>query len=149
MIRGYFSDTHLGSDDPAPTSVPLIDVFVYLPAIDAHTTIPFLVDTGADVSVLHPPDAKRLIRTAAQWSTIRAMPREHLSGAGAGLAYFGTPAALFFTDDSGATHAAQNLLWIADADSPLPHESLLGRDVLEGFTLTFRQAARELLLRPL
>lgn len=148
MIRGYFSDTHLGSDESAATAVPLIETFLFIPSIDAGATVQFLVDTGADVSVLHPYDAGRLIETPAQWSTIRAMPREHLGGAGGGLVYYGTPAVLLFTVDDGATHSQRTRIWIADADSPLRHESLLGRDVLAGHTLTFGQAAREVSLRP-
>jgi hypothetical protein len=34
VIRGFFSATHLGQDDPAATEVPLIDAFLYVPCID-------------------------------------------------------------------------------------------------------------------
>lgn len=84
MIRGRFSPSHLGTTEPAATEVPLLNVFLYLPAIDAHTSVDFLVDTGADVTVVHPRDSLRLAMTPAQWELIRRQPAERLSGAGAG-----------------------------------------------------------------
>ena len=141
MIRGFFSPTHLGKDDPAPTQVPLLDAFLYLPSIDQHVTLQFLVDTGADVSVLHPQDGLRLASREEDWEAIRSFPREYLGGAGAGEPYFGVPAFLFLTHDDDETWVREIRIWMADADSRLEHESLLGRDVLEHFKMTFVQSS--------
>src|SRR5258708_981546 len=39
---------------------PIIDCYLYLPDFKADGVIPFLIDTGADCSLLMPADAKRL-----------------------------------------------------------------------------------------
>ena len=92
MIRGFFSPTHLGTNDPAATEVPLLDAFLYVPSVDAHVSLQFLVDTGADVSVLHARDSLRLLQGPRDWATFRTFPAEDLGGAGAGRPYYGVPA---------------------------------------------------------
>lgn len=147
MIRGLFSPTHLGKNDLAPTPVPLLNAFLYVPSIDRRVTLKFLVDTGADISVLHPFDSTRLATSAAEWRILRQFHSEALGGAGAGYGYYAVPAVLFLTHDNGAPWTTQMIIWIADSASGLDHESLLGRDVLEHFKLTFIQPT-ELTLEP-
>ena len=139
MIRGFFSETHLGSDDPAATKVPLVDAFLYLPCIEAHVTLQFLMDTGADVSVLHPPDGLRLVRRAKDWEIIRTYPAEYLGGAGGGHPYYGVPAVIMLSHEDGATDSLTAPIWIADPRGRQEHESLFGRDLLAHFVLTFAQ----------
>lgn len=139
MIAGYFSSRHPGRQDDSPTRVPLVDAFVYLPAINEHLWVTFLVDTGADVTVLHPFDATRLVRTPDQWRAIRAHPVHRLGGAGGGLEYFGVPALVLFPLEDGGLHGVNIVLWVADSRSQMEHESLLGRDILAAFRMSYVQ----------
>lgn len=140
MIRGFFSPTHLGKTDPAATEVPLLDAFLYLPSIDAHVSLQFLVDTGADVSVLHARDSLRLIQSEPEWDVIRAYPAEDFGGAGAGRPYYGVPALMVLSHEDGGSDAKQIRIWIAEPGGlNQEHESLLGRDVLAHYTLHFAQ----------
>jgi hypothetical protein len=50
MIRGRF-ESH--------TRRPVIDCFIHIPSLNAEAVIPFVMDTGADCTVLMPGDAER------------------------------------------------------------------------------------------
>lgn len=125
----------------------MLNAFLYVPCIDRQVTLQFLVDTGADVSVLHPQDSNRLASSRASWRTLREFHYEPLGGAGAGFNYYAVPAVLFLSHDDDAPWIKQIVIWIADSESGLEHESLLGRDILEHFKLTFIQPT-ELTLEP-
>ncbi|MEX2225734.1 MAG: hypothetical protein WEB52_04700 [Dehalococcoidia bacterium] len=83
----------------------------------------------------------------SQWRTVRSFHAERLGGAGAGHSYFAVPAVLFLSHDDDETWAREIVIWIADSESGTEHESLLGRDILEHFRLTFVQPT-ELTLDP-
>ena len=123
--------------------MPLLDALLYVPAIDGHITIQFLVDTGADLTVIHPHDSLRLAGADPhneRWATIRQFPSERFGGAGRDLPYFGVPAVLGFNNDDGTIDQLPIRVWFGEPVSALQeHESLLGRDVLEHFDLTFSQ----------
>ncbi|MEX2225703.1 MAG: retropepsin-like aspartic protease [Dehalococcoidia bacterium] len=100
--------------------------------------VSFLVDTGADMTVLHPQDSERLITTADQWQWIRGRPTLSVGGAGHGMPHYSVDASIFLmhVDKSVSYHDFK--LYIAE-----PHagnqinESLLGRDVLRHYVTSF------------
>ena len=140
MIRGFFSPTHLGKADPAATEVPLLDAFLYVPSIDAHVSLQFLVDTGADVTVLQAQDSLRLVQTESQWKVIRGHPAEEFGGAGAGRPYYGVPALVVLSHEDGRNDPQQIRIWIAEPGGlNQEHESLLGRDFLVHYNMHFAQ----------
>ncbi len=140
MIRGFFTPAHLGRNDPALTEVPLLDAFLYVPCVDAHVSLQFLVDTGADMTVLHAQDSLRLLPSDEDWTVIRTFHTEHFGGAGAGRPYYGVPAVLFLSHEDETTDGVEMTIWIAEPGGlNQEHESLLGRDVLAHYTLTFVQ----------
>ena len=105
-------------------------------------TLEFLVDTGADMTVLHPQDSLRMLTTAAHWNAVRAVRPTHFGGAGRGLPYYPMKAFLFLPCDDGSIDSNEFVLYIAE---PVPElaatESLLGRDILGRYDLTFSQLA--------
>ncbi|MEX0784050.1 MAG: hypothetical protein WD557_15525 [Dehalococcoidia bacterium] len=102
--------------------------------------MPFLVDTGASRTVIHPRDARELL----------GIPEENLIspppswgppvsglGVGGGSSYFELPGTIGFTDNTGppATFPLTfGLAPLTPANASLP--SLLGRDILQYFELT-------------
>jgi hypothetical protein len=142
VIEGFFSPTHLGHDEPAFTDVPLLDAFLYLPLLDAHISLQFLVDTGADMTVIHPRDSLRLV-SRSDWPRVRELPSESLTGAGQGIPYYFAPVVLIFSHVDGGIEQLTLPVGIAEPEDRLAsHESLLGRDVLARFTMTFSQPER-------
>ena len=70
-VRGFFSDTRLTlSQSESVTAVPYVRGLVYLPVLDRRAAVDFLIDTGADTSVLHPQDSLRLLTV----DEIKALP---------------------------------------------------------------------------
>jgi hypothetical protein len=148
VIRGFFSPTQLGVVNPAYTAVPLVDAFLWLPLTDGSLTLQFLVDTGADMTVLHPQDSLRLLRTNAQWSRIRRLGGVPLGGAGQNVLHYPVDASLVFEREDGEPERVDLTLHIAE---PGPQnrqlESLLGRDVLRHFMTTFEGLKRLMMRR--
>jgi hypothetical protein len=140
VIRGFFSPTHLGNPEPAVTAVPLLDAFLYLPLTDTHISLQFLVDTGADMTVLHPRDSLRLIADEVAWDKLRAQPAETLGGAGAGLPYYLVPVVIGLEHEDGMIDSLPLTIGIGEPAPAIEgHESLLGRDVLAHYWLSFIQ----------
>lgn len=139
-IRGFFSDTHLNtSPDPAtPTSVPYVRAVITIPSTGKSVTASFLIDTGADMTVIHPQDGLRLFSAAE----IIAIPNPiGVGGAGHGKLYYPIEAELSFLHDHGELQMVAITAYIAEATNNVTIESLLGRDVLGSFIMAFDQAA--------
>lgn len=135
MIRGVFSPAHPGNPDPAPTPVPLIQTFIYVPVVDRHVSLEFLLDTGADVTVLHARDSLRLLQSPEDWAIVRAFHAEDIAGAGAGRPYYAVPAVVFLTHDDGSADANAITIWVAEPGGPNDaHASLLAN-----YTLLYAQ----------
>ena len=98
-----------------------------LPRLQVRTTVNFQVDTGSDITLLHPPDLRQ--------TDIRAEQLRGASGtAGIGGATdtFREPAILYFTDVDSITEYSYRLdIYIASPDAyNNDFPSLLGMDVL-------------------
>ncbi len=133
MIRGYFEPA-LGQ--PRPFVSTLVDI----PAARRHRLeVAFLIDTGADYSVLAPYDA---ILLGLDWSRLgHGAPSLGVGGTAETSAI---PATLTFGDLS--IDLQLSILSTPDGTRPLPLPSLLGRDVLSRFCLIVDQATNRMLL---
>lgn len=144
-IRGFFSETRLVSGNPALLSaVPYIRTFVELLPFGALDEVVFLVDTGADMTVINPQDGLRLVPPEA-WSRLTSPLR--LGGAGARMDHLPIEAQISFTHDNGRVEAITTTVYVATAGAAnIRLESLLGRDVLTNFVMSFDQSGRQLTL---
>jgi len=144
-VRGFFSDTRLVFGNPSSiTAEPYLRVIVQLPAFGTVADVPFLVDTGADVTVLNPQDGLRLL-PAAVWGSLTDPIR--MGGAGAGLNHYPQPANVSFRHDDGHLEQIVSTVYVATPhQANMGLESLLGRDILGHFVMTFDQSGRALTL---
>ena len=123
--------------------MPPIEAYLFVPSIDSHITLQLLVDTGADVTSIHPRDSMRLAgrdTASDRWQTIRQFPSETFGGAGRDLSYYGVPAVLGFREIDGRIDQLPIRVWIGEPSALIEeHESLLGRDVLAHYAMSFSQ----------
>ena len=135
MIAGYFADD----------GRPVIRARIRLPRLGVMGDVTFLVDTGADATILHPRDGGRL---RCPFDEL-ADPVVHNSVSGA-QTYYAEPAVISFYDDQGGRHD----LRIDALSVGKPHpvlaglESLLGRDVLNRLEMTYHFAENRLRFNP-
>lgn len=128
-LTGRFGDT---------TGRPYIEGRIFLPRFNVAGDVSFLIDTGADTSLLHPADAQRLNLDFAALTGTRES-----QGVGGITTNFEERVILAFTDEGVAVHAYNLALSIArfDPDSPdldlLRLPSLLGRDILDYWCMTY------------
>ena len=143
MIAGYF---HPSFAHP----LPMVQVGLFLPGITLDwVLVDFLLDTGADTTALHPPDAifrvgidRAALHQPSLWPNRRAA-----SGVGGSSEYYRHPAHYAFRHADGRVQTVRTDLWIArpgPANDSL--ESLLGWDVLRHFRLEFDWARRRIVL---
>lgn len=106
--------------------------------------VDFLVDTGADATVLHPQDSLRLLLA----EEIQALPYPvPFGGAGAGVLHHPTMAILAFLDEDRGIRTVRLPIYVAEVSpSNVDLESLLGRDVLRHFPMYFDQRRGHLTL---
>ena len=129
MIRGRFGDT---------TGRPYLEARVEV--LDRHVDVSFIVDTGADATLLSPGDAERLGLDPGLFG-----PRDlSIGGLGKGSAKCARTSALItFTDDEyvWVYTIALAIGFRDDLDLRLP--SLLGRDILDRWRMTYDPAHPE------
>ncbi len=124
MITGRFGDT---------SGRPFIEGLLILPRLNVQGNVSFLMDTGADSSMVMPNDAKRL-----------AIPYDKLQGdrecggIGGIVHSFTERAILVFTDPNVMLYGYDLEVDIMP-DGPEMEEvpSLLGRDVLDRWRITY------------
>ena len=128
-LRGYFG----------ASGRPHILAIVYFPRLAAGGGVEFLVDTGADASVLSLADAQRILQ-----GKLGALTGDtDFGGVGGGLACFHEPGSLAFIDES-ASLILYDGVFIAKEDK-VP-SSLLGRDVLDRCAMTYDPTNARLVL---
>ncbi len=134
MIAGRFTRHPRGLAD-----LPAVSVRVSLPRISAFGSADFVIDTGADASVIHEGDAFRILPIGYQpeWeASLRGISTTEVR-------YAVEPAVLTFVAESGqeVSVPVERLIvaHVGPAQDPLP--SLLGRDVLQRFRLVIDPAA--------
>jgi len=122
MIRGYFNSGR-----------PYVKGLVYFADFDQERPIQFLIDTGADITTVHPADFLPLnIDTASMGS-----PDRESIGIGGSAGSWSRSGIVMLPEDDSTTLS----VLACDLDLAVPNEtnmrypSLLGRDVLQHFTL--------------
>lgn len=126
-----------------PLSALYVHTTVRLSRLGIEGTVDFLIDTGADMTCLHPQDAGRL-----GISPDRAQQSVMSAGVGGTLQYYREEAILTFQDQDGS-----DLLFYCDihisqdpAVDALP--SLLGRDFLNRCRLLADNPENQVLITP-
>ena len=122
----------------------LIEILVSIAGM--QDTVRFLIDTGADVSILGPDDSLAVLGSAAFAINFISDPRSlHIMGIGGGARYVVRDAVLTFYSTEGERHALAMPILIAEPAPPRLAEpgppqppSVLGRDFLRHFHLELR-----------
>ena len=124
MITGRFGDT---------SGRPFIEARLYLPRLNLSGDVSFLLDTGADASILMPADAKRL-----------GLPFNQLEGdnecggLGGTVHCFVERALLVFSDPKKALYAYELDIDIMHDDPQMEDvPSIVGRDVIDRWRITY------------
>ena len=123
MIVGRFDDR----------GRPYVAARVVIERFGVNTRVPFLLDTGADRTSLHPRSARRARVPFDQLGN-----RQRARGVGGSSAYFREPAILLFDDDDIRIRGYSLELLIAEPNRDnerLP--SLLGRDVFDCWAIQY------------
>jgi hypothetical protein len=145
LIRGYFTPTHPAQRRPYIPNhppVPLVDSVIWVPELGQGTSIEvtFLVDTGADMTTLHPQDSLRLLPTGAHWDWLRTKQPIGIGGAGQGVAHYPIDAWILFQHEDAALDSWDLKLYIPEVTmANMQYESLLGRGIIGNYIATFDQ----------
>ena len=139
MIRGEFQTI----DDADDADAPCVSVIVHIPSIGvAGMSVSFLIDTGADRSLIGDRDANRMFRRfGVDPARLRRGPSSQGLG---GVAEMRTAEATLRFDDFPITISIDILEPSPDVRFHVP--SLLGRDVLAHFALFVEERTRKVLL---
>ena len=129
MILGEFDDR----------GRPLVEGRLIAPRLGVDESLLFLLDTGADVTCLHPADAKNVDLPFSQLRN-----RVSYRGVGGTSPYFVEPALLSFTDKLQARLYAVQLLIAEPNESNRALPSLLGRDVINHWHVSYDPASSRL-----
>lgn len=114
------------ADEPP---APYLKAQVTLPNLGVAGEVDFLIDTGADVTFLHPEDVDNLGIDQGQ---LTPGALERAAGIGGGSDYYRETATLIFQDSAGGELSCELDVFINPQPAPalLDAPSLLGRDFL-------------------
>ncbi len=116
---------------------PFIRGRLFISRLDVDSEIYFLLDTGADVTCIHPGDLKQ-IGIEADFLPIGSVIEP--SGIGGRGRYFEETAVIFFEDETALRLYAINL-YIAEPNEDMEHlPSVLGRDIINQWSMTYDPA---------
>ena len=128
---------------------PYVDAQIVLPRFGVTTRVPFLVDTGADTTIIHWNDRRRLLTPDGRPLAVDADFLDDVVAmgiAGARVRYGSEDAALVFGTEEGERLLARVRVHIELGRSTRPVPSLLGRDLLSELRLDFNMPADDLVL---
>ena len=119
---------------------PYVDAQIVLPRFGVTTRVPLLVDTGADTTIIHWNDRRRLL--APNGSPLAADADflgdvEATGIAGAQVRYGSEEAVLAFGTEEGGRLLARARVHIELNRPPRPVPSLLGRDLLNQMRMDY------------
>ena len=141
-IQGYFQS--VGGELPAP----YVEAGIYLLRSGAVGVVNFLIDTGADVTCLHPEDM-RVMRIDRRLLTPGSL--NYPRGIGGVAGYYREPALLLFPDrDRGDTFCQLAVNIYENPEDPAMERapSLLGRDFLNRCDLRLNRSQTLARLEP-
>lgn len=125
MLRGRFGDS---------SGRPYIEGRLIIPRLNLRSDISFLVDTGADRSVLLVDDAAKM---RIDYSALRVGERTSV-GIGGTTRHYVEPALVTFEEAGKRLHVYEIELAIARSDRKLRRvPSLLGRDILDRWKMSY------------
>lgn len=131
MLTGRFGDT---------SGRPYIEGRLVLPRLGLQADISFLIDTGADTSLLHPTDGKVL---GIDYSKLTG--KDESIGVG-GVCYNYLEEAMLLFTEPGKRLYVYTLDLAISPNSPdiMDLPSLLGRDILDQWGMTYRPKKKQL-----
>ncbi len=126
MLQGRYGDT---------TNAPYVEARLHIPRLGIVSDISFLVDTGADTTMLMPADRKRIginLQSAGFQKKASAL------GLGGKSSSFLEPAHVYFSEKA-KVYKYEIELWISANcnDDLIEVPSLLGRDVLRRWDMNY------------
>lgn len=133
-IPGYLWSVRI----PGVPARPYVDAELLIQSTATSLAIPFLIDTGADDTILHPRDLEQSGGHLLDTPFDEHPERQRVGGVGGDGYIIPLSARLFFQIEGGADRLWQDCrVWVAQPTATnrrLP--SLLGRDLLQFFRLT-------------
>ena len=122
-VLGRFGDS---------TGRPFLEGRLIIPRLGITADISFLVDTGADISVLMPDDSVRI------GLDFKDLPNStSIGGVGGNANVFVEPAMVLLADAAAVHVFSINLGIMEEGAGRSPTPSLLGRDVLDRCRMTY------------
>ena len=128
MITGRFGDS---------TGRPYVEAIVWFPRFLVKAQVSFLVDTGADISLINPVDG---IQGGIPYGDLAG--ERSIDRIGGPRTIFVEPVLIFFAEEPNTLHRYHVRIGIAEPDSE-PREgredmrSLVGRDVLDTWRMDY------------
>lgn len=124
MLRGRFGDT---------TGRPYLEGRLFLPRLKLQAQVSFLLDTGADHTILMPLDGTKMLLPYGRLGRPRPM-----TGVGGAVETFGEKATVTFRGHDNTLYNYEiqiGMLRPAPANMTLP--SLLGRDIIDNWNIRY------------
>jgi len=156
MIRGILFEPLDSQGKPVGVATPYMVATLNIPRLHISSSLPFLVDTGADATILHLRDALQIIGLR-DLSMLKET--QQLKGIGGSAEYSIVPAEIVFCHDDNSLEGFQFDLRVAKPAKSwwkprqrniqalqLRLPSLLGRDILSEFCLVIDYHRRQLFL---
>ena len=124
MIEGRFGNT---------SGRPYVEGRIFFPRFGLRGDVSFLVDTGADASLLNPGD---VVRFGVDFDLLRG--HSESVGLGGSIRSFVEPVWVLFTNSASAVHVYHIDVAIAPVQTDaFDIPSLLGRDILDRWRMVY------------